>query len=131
NKTLHGSGQARDALACPERLREKGGAERTRQSDAEHHSQAADLVLESDLLPDQLLASDDQQADGMCRQGLHMNRFEEAGAGQMRQPTCIIDPPPPKWSTVSYGFALKEDPQCRGRVTSRKRSSPSCGRLTF
>src|SRR5437763_523486 len=43
----------------------------------------------------------------------------------------ITDPPPPKWSTVSYGFALKEDPQCRGRVTSRKRSSPSCARLMF
>src|SRR5437879_1925641 len=30
-------------------------------------------VLESDPLPDQLLASDDQRADGMRRQGLHIN----------------------------------------------------------
>src|SRR5438094_9503352 len=56
----------------------------TRQSDAEHHGQAADLVLESDPLPDQLLASDDQRADRVRRQGLHMNRFEEAGSRQMR-----------------------------------------------
>jgi hypothetical protein len=39
---------------------DEGGAERTWQSDAEHHSKAADLVLQSDPLADQLLASDDQ-----------------------------------------------------------------------
>src|ERR1051326_1924734 len=84
NQTLHGSGQARNTLACPESLPDERGAECTRQSDAEYHGQAADLVLESDPLTNQLLASDDQRADGMRRQGLHMNRFEEAGAGEMR-----------------------------------------------
>src|SRR5438874_9713662 len=67
-----------------ESLPDECRTERTRQSDAEHHGQAADLVLESDPLPDQLLASDDQRADGVRRQGLHMNRFEEAGSRQMR-----------------------------------------------
>jgi hypothetical protein len=38
--------------ARPERLPDEGGAERARQSDAEHHGEAADLVLESDSLPD-------------------------------------------------------------------------------
>src|SRR5438552_15794586 len=52
NQTLHGSGQAGNTLACLESLPDEGGAERTRQSDAEHHGQAADLVLESDPLPD-------------------------------------------------------------------------------
>src|SRR3981081_3635973 len=50
NQTLHGSGQARNTLACLESLPDECGAERTRQSDAEHHGQAADLVLESDPL---------------------------------------------------------------------------------
>ena len=40
-------------------------------------------------------------------------------------------PPPLKWSTLSYGFCSPGGPQCRGRATSRKRSSPSCGRLMF
>src|SRR5437763_8704448 len=60
NQTPHGGGQAGDAFAGPERLPDEGGAERTWQSDAEHHSKAADLVLQSDPLADQLLASDDQ-----------------------------------------------------------------------
>ena len=44
----------------------------------------------SDPLTDQLLASDDQRADGVRRQGLHMNRFEEAGSRQMRQTARIV-----------------------------------------
>src|ERR1051325_7207173 len=84
NQTLHGSREARNSLACLESLSDECGAERTRQSDAEYHGQAADLVLESDPLTHQLLASDDQRADGVRRQGLYMNRFEEAGSRQMR-----------------------------------------------
>ena len=68
NQTLHGSGQARNTLACPQSLPDECGAECTRQSDAEYHGQAADLVLESDPLTNQLLASDDQRADGVYRQ---------------------------------------------------------------
>src|SRR5271169_4593277 len=79
-----------DALARLERLPDEGGAERTGQSDAEHHRKAADLVLQSDPLTDQLLVSDDQRPDSVCRQGLHKNRLEEAGAGQMRQAACIV-----------------------------------------
>jgi hypothetical protein len=40
-----------------------------------------------------------------------------------------FDPPPLKWSTLSYGFCSKEGPRCQGKSTSRKRLSRSCGRL--
>ena len=56
-------------------------AERRGQSDTRHHK-ASDLVLQSDPLTDQLLASDNQRADSVCGQGLHMNRLEEAGVGE-------------------------------------------------
>jgi hypothetical protein len=59
NQTSHGGGQAGDALACPQRLLDEGGAERTWQSDTEHHSQAADLVFQGDPLTHQVFASDD------------------------------------------------------------------------
>src|SRR5438105_3828176 len=72
-RALHGGGQPWDALASPKRLLDEGGAERARQSDAEHHGKTADLVLQSDPLADQLLASDDQRPNSVCRQGLHMN----------------------------------------------------------
>src|SRR5882762_10314392 len=90
NQTPHGGGQAGDALARAERLLDEGGAERTRQSNAEHHGKTADLVLQSDPLTYQLLASDDQRADSVRRQRLHMNGLEEAGAGEMRQATCVV-----------------------------------------
>src|SRR6266446_6433267 len=38
----------------------------------------------------QLLASDDQRPDSVRRQRLHMNGLEEAGAGEMRQATCVV-----------------------------------------
>jgi hypothetical protein len=63
---------------------DEGRAQCTWQSDAEHHGKAADLVLQSDPLADQLFASDDQRPDSVCRQGLHVNGLEEAGAGEMR-----------------------------------------------
>ena len=66
------------AIACSA----KAGTQPARQPDPEHHRQAADLVLERDALADQLLACDDQRADGMRRQRLHVDRLEEAGAGQ-------------------------------------------------
>jgi hypothetical protein len=52
-----------------DRLFDESGAERTRQSDAEHHGQAANLVLQGDALADQLLASDDQRADRVRQAG--------------------------------------------------------------
>ena len=68
NGTSHGGLQASDALARPERLVDETRAEGARQPNAEHHGKATDLVLEGDPLADQLLAGDDQRADGMCRQ---------------------------------------------------------------
>jgi hypothetical protein len=41
NQTLHGSGQARNTLACLESLPDECGAERARLSDAEYYGQAA------------------------------------------------------------------------------------------
>src|SRR5438046_2352585 len=79
DQTPHGGGQAGDALARAERLLDEGEAERTRQSNAEHHGKTADLVLQSDPLAYQLLASDDQRPDSVRGQRLHMNRLVEAG----------------------------------------------------
>ena len=42
-----------------------------------------------DALADQLLARKDQCPDGMGRQRLHMDGFEEPSAGQLRQPRSL------------------------------------------
>jgi hypothetical protein len=60
------------------------------QSDPEHDQQASDLVFQGHALADQFLARADQRAERMSLQRLHMHGFEEAGPGQMRQPSCII-----------------------------------------
>src|SRR5215831_13080599 len=86
----HGGGQSRDAVTRLQRLLDEGGTECTWQSDTEHDGEAADLVLESDPMPDQLLASDDQRPDRMCRQGFHVNGLEESGSCQMRQATRVV-----------------------------------------
>jgi hypothetical protein len=75
------------SLACSACLMK---TQRTWQPDAKHHGKTTDLVFESDPLADQLFASDDQRADGVCRQRLHMNGFEETGTGEMRQAACIV-----------------------------------------
>ena len=49
-----------DALTRLERLPDEGGTERTGQPDAEHHGKAADLVLQSDPLADQLETSNNR-----------------------------------------------------------------------
>jgi len=43
----------------------KAGTEAARQSDPERHRQSADLIFERDSLADQLLACDEERADGM------------------------------------------------------------------
>src|SRR5205814_8771180 len=85
-----------------------------------------DLILFSEMPgadPRPVLNGAEQNILYRVQGGLGLNRNQRTHAR-----SAANGPPPPKWSTVSYGFALKEDPQCRGRVTSRKRSSPSCGR---
>ena len=54
-----------------------------RQPDSEDKRQTADLVLESDALPNEFLAGDDQRANRMGGERLHMDRLVEAGAGKM------------------------------------------------
>ena len=49
-----------------------------------------DLVLQADPLADQLLAGDDQRWTSVRRQGLHMDRLEEARVGEMRQAARIV-----------------------------------------
>ena len=68
----------------------KAASERARQPDPKHDREAPDLIFQGHSLADQLLARDDQRADGMGRQGLHVHRLEEPGAGQMRQPSRVI-----------------------------------------
>jgi len=82
--------QTGDAVARAERLLYETGAQRAGQPDAEHHGEAADLVLKCNPLADQLLARDDERPDGMRWQGLHMYCFEEARAGEVRQITRIV-----------------------------------------
>lgn len=43
----------------------------------------------------------------------------------------LIDPLPLNWSTPSYVFWHEGGPQCRGSVTSPKRSSQSCDRSMY
>jgi len=64
--------------------------QRPRQADAEYHGKAPDLVPQHDPLADQLLAGDNQRANGVCRQRLHVHGLEEAGAGEMRQATRVV-----------------------------------------
>src|SRR5262249_49794081 len=64
DQTSHGGGQSGDAVTRLGCLTEEGRIERARQPNTEHHRKTTDLVLESNPLPDQLLASDDQGPDG-------------------------------------------------------------------
>src|SRR5277367_2650019 len=90
NQTSHGGGKTRDPFACFESLVDEGGGQRARKPDPEHNRQASDLIFQGYALADQLLARDDQRADGVGRQRLHVHGLEEAGASQMRQPSRIV-----------------------------------------
>jgi hypothetical protein len=48
------------------------------------------LVFQGHALANQLLAGDDQRAERMSLQRLHMHGLEEAGASQMRQTARVI-----------------------------------------
>jgi hypothetical protein len=71
-------------------LVDEGGGERARKPDPEHDRQTSDLILQGHPLADQVLARDDERADGMGRQGLHMHGLEEAGASQVRQTARVV-----------------------------------------
>src|SRR3984885_7331583 len=90
NQTPHGGRQTGDPLACSKSVIDEGIRERAGQSDPEHDRETTDLIFQGHSLPDQLLARDDQRADRMSLQRLHMNGLEEASAGQMRQPSRVI-----------------------------------------
>src|SRR5271163_2862081 len=61
-----------------------------RKPDPEHDREASDLVFQGHPLADKFFARDDQRANGMGRQRLHMHRLEEPGAGQVRQPARVV-----------------------------------------
>ena len=90
NQSPHGGREASDPLADLQSLIDEGGGERARKPNPEHNGQAPDLIFQGHALPDQLLARDDQRADGVGRQRLHVHGLEEAGASQMRQPSRIV-----------------------------------------
>jgi len=90
DEAAHGGRQTGDSLTCLQRLRDECRAQRPRQADAEYHGKAPDLVLQHDPLADQLLAGDEQRANGVRRQRLHVHELEEAGAGEMRQATRSV-----------------------------------------
>jgi hypothetical protein len=60
------------------------------QSDPEHDRQASAVVFQGHPLANQLLARDDQRAERMSLQRLHMHGLEEAGASQMRQTSRVV-----------------------------------------
>jgi hypothetical protein len=90
NQAPHGRGETCYPLAGFEGLIDERGGERAREPGPEHNRQPSDLIFQGHALPDQLLARDDQRADGVGRQRLHVHGLEEPGAGQMRQPSSII-----------------------------------------
>ena len=90
NQTPHGGRETGDPLACFKSLIDEGCGERARQSDPEHDRQASDLVFQGHPLADQLLARDDQRAERVSLQRLHMHGLEEAGASQMRQTSRVV-----------------------------------------
>jgi hypothetical protein len=90
NEALHGGRQPGYSLDGPQRLFDEGGAEGPWQAATEYHGESTDLVLQHDPLAGQLLARDDQCANGMRRQRLHVHGLEEVAAGQMGEATRII-----------------------------------------
>ena len=90
NQAPHGRGETRYPLAGFEGLIDERGGERAREPGPEHNRQPSDLVFQGHALPDQLLARDDQRADGVGRQRLHVHGLEEPGASQMRQPSRVV-----------------------------------------
>ncbi len=90
NQSPHGGRETGDPLACFKSLVDEGGGERAGQSDPEHDRETTDLVFQGHSLADQLLARDDQRAERMSWQRLHMHGLEEAGASQMRQPSRVV-----------------------------------------
>ena len=86
----HGGRQTGDPLACSKSVVDEGGGERAGQSDPEHDRETTDLIFQGHALSDQLLARDDQRADGVGRQRLHVHGLEEPCASQMRQPARVV-----------------------------------------
>jgi hypothetical protein len=76
--------------SCFESLVDEGGGESPREPDSKHDRQTPDLIFQGYSLAHQLLARDDERADGVGRQRLHMHRLEEASAGQMRQTSRVV-----------------------------------------
>jgi len=90
DKAPHGGGKTGHPLAGRESLIHERGRESARKPDPEHNGQAPDLVFQGHPLADQLLARDDERADRVGRQRLHVNGLEEAGAGQVRQTSRVV-----------------------------------------
>ena len=68
NQSAHGGGETGDPLACFESLLDEGGGKSSRQPDPEHDRQASDLIFQGHALAHQLLARDDERADGVGAQ---------------------------------------------------------------
>src|SRR6202034_3885809 len=80
----------RRSPACLKSLVDEGSGERAREPDPEHDRETPNLVFQGHSLANQLLARDDQRAERMSLQRLHMHGLEEPGASQMRQASRVI-----------------------------------------
>ena len=68
NRSAHGGGETADPLAGFESLIDEGGSESARKPDPKHNSEAPDLIFQGHPLAHQLLARDDERADGVDAQ---------------------------------------------------------------
>jgi hypothetical protein len=71
-------------------LVDEGSGERAREPDSKHDRETPNLVFQGHALANQLLAGDDQRAERMSLQRLHVHGLEEPGTSQMRQPSRVI-----------------------------------------
>jgi hypothetical protein len=76
--------------ACFKSLVDEGCGERAREPDPEHDRETPNLVFQGHSLANQLLAGDDQRAERMSLQRLHMYGLEETSASQMRQTSRVV-----------------------------------------
>jgi hypothetical protein len=89
NQSAPCGGEAGDPLACFESLLDEGRRERTRESDP--NTTARPRIWFSKVTRwDQLLARDDEQADGVGGQRLHVHGLKDASARQVRKPSFVV-----------------------------------------
>jgi hypothetical protein len=71
-------------------LIDERGSERARQPDPEYNGQAPDLIFQGHAQSDQLLARDDQRADGVGGQRLHVHGLKNPVRAKCASPRASL-----------------------------------------